>query len=268
MASENWHYEDRGSAVGPVAAAEMLRLIGNGLIRAETLVWRRGLAGWEAAKQHFDFATRAAPRAEGQPAGFEGPAMSERARRYMQKKGTEPARDETQEMPYRPRGDGLYHLAPGRGFLEAIRVCLGKYFTFSGRASRSEYWYFMLFNLLVSLLAAWLDFRFIDMKFDGSDTGPVGTAVGLLMFIPMLAVTWRRLHDTGRSGWWIGGFWLACIAWVAVMFLSLVSVPVAVGLAGNLLALTVVAGLASVIYSIALLVMLCTRGNPGPNRFG
>ena len=77
------------------------------------------------------------------------------------------------------------------GFGEAINTCIKKYFDFSGRARRSEYWYFVLFNCLV---------------FTGLLILSLPEVFGifyLFVFIPSISVLVRRLHDTGKSGWWI-----------------------------------------------------------------
>ena len=81
-------------------------------------------------------------------------------------------------------------------FVEAIQVCLSKYATFHGRARRSEYWWFALFNLIVSVVAA-----IIDRALGGGQIFQV--LVSLALFLPSLAVAIRRLHDTNWSGWWI-----------------------------------------------------------------
>ena len=74
-------------------------------------------------------------------------------------------------------------------FGQAISVCLSKYATFVGRASRSEFWWFVLFQVLVSLAAGMLG-------------NVVGGLVNLALLLPALAVGTRRLHDIGKSGWW------------------------------------------------------------------
>jgi len=87
-----------------------------------------------------------------------------------------------------------------------------RYADFSGRASRSEYWYFALFYLLILIPVAALIFIGMDMTSITSaepsmsmigkiGLGLLGVAI-LAMIIPSLAVTIRRLHDIGRSGWW------------------------------------------------------------------
>ena len=65
----------------------------------------------------------------------------------------------------------------------AIRACFNKYATFSGRANRSEYWYFYLFTFLLCIIPF------------------VGYIAALATFIPSLAASVRRLHDIGKSGW-------------------------------------------------------------------
>ena len=74
-------------------------------------------------------------------------------------------------------------------FGQAISSCLSKYATFSGRASRPEFWWFFLFQILISLAASML-----------GETINGLVALGLLL--PALAVGTRRLHDIGKSGWW------------------------------------------------------------------
>ncbi len=74
-------------------------------------------------------------------------------------------------------------------FGQAISTCLSRYATFSGRASRPEFWWFFLFQILASVAASML-----------GDT--VAALVSLALLLPALAVGVRRLHDIGKSGWW------------------------------------------------------------------
>jgi uncharacterized membrane protein YhaH (DUF805 family) len=82
-------------------------------------------------------------------------------------------------------------------FGQAIKTCLNKYVTFSGRAQRSEYWYFFLFTILVNVAASVLDSAmFGDM--------PVLYLISTLaLILPSIAAGVRRLHDTDKSGWWL-----------------------------------------------------------------
>ena len=81
-------------------------------------------------------------------------------------------------------------------FPDAVRHVLSHYADFSGRARRAEYWWFALFNLLVSVVA-----QVVDSSFGTDPLFRVLVTLGL--FVPGLAVGVRRLHDVGRSGWWI-----------------------------------------------------------------
>ena len=82
-------------------------------------------------------------------------------------------------------------------FFEAISTCFKKYVTFSGRARRSEYWFFMLFNIIVSSV--------LSLIF-GSDS-ILASLFSLALFLPGLSVVWRRLHDINKSG----GFYFFCL---------------------------------------------------------
>ena len=81
-------------------------------------------------------------------------------------------------------------------------IVLKKYAVFSGRAQRSEYWYFVLFNFLIAvfLSVVGLVLATIVPSLEG---GWLVLLYSLAMFLPSLGVTVRRLHDTGRSGWWL-----------------------------------------------------------------
>ncbi len=79
---------------------------------------------------------------------------------------------------------------------------LKKYAVFSGRARRKEYWYFVLFNVLISLVLGFID-GLLGLTPEGSGFGLLGGFYSLAVLIPGIAVAVRRLHDTGRSGWWL-----------------------------------------------------------------
>lgn len=73
---------------------------------------------------------------------------------------------------------------------------LKKYVVFEGRARRKEYWMFFLFNLIIAFVIGFAEGLL-------GAAGTVSTLYSLAIFLPSLAVTVRRLHDTDRSGWWI-----------------------------------------------------------------
>jgi uncharacterized membrane protein YhaH (DUF805 family) len=79
---------------------------------------------------------------------------------------------------------------------------LKKYAVFSGRAQRKEYWMFVLFSILISVVLLIIDgmVGFLDTE---NGFGLLSGLYSLAVLIPSLAVTVRRLHDTGHSGWWL-----------------------------------------------------------------
>jgi uncharacterized membrane protein YhaH (DUF805 family) len=83
-------------------------------------------------------------------------------------------------------------------YLEVLK----KYTVFSGRAGRPEYWYFVLFNIIVSIVLGILDGIFGTVNGDAR-IGLLGGIYSLAVLCPSIAVGIRRLHDTNRSGWWL-----------------------------------------------------------------
>ena len=106
-----------------------------------------------------------------------------------------------------------YAPQPPLGFNEAVGTCFRKYFDFTGRARGSEFWYFSLFCVLILLATTILDTNLFG--YDWEDSGPLYLISALSLFIPQISAATRRLHDSGKSGWWqllyltiIGGFLL------------------------------------------------------------
>jgi uncharacterized membrane protein YhaH (DUF805 family) len=106
-------------------------------------------------------------------------------------------------------------------YLEVLK----KYAVFSGRARRKEYWFFILFNIIISLVLGVID-GFTGSYNEAAGLGLLGGIYSLAVLIPGIAVTVRRLHDTGRSGWW---FWIVLVpvigALVLLVFMVLDSKP-------------------------------------------
>jgi len=102
-------------------------------------------------------------------------------------------------------------------FPDAIRTCFTKFATFDGRAARPEFWYFLLFQMLLSLVTHVLDSAIFPFDL----LSPLNLIATLIVLLPGIAVGVRRLHDIGRSGWWlllglvpvIG--WIVLIVWLA-----------------------------------------------------
>ena len=84
-------------------------------------------------------------------------------------------------------------------FQESISVCFKKYFNFKGRASKSEFWYFYLFIIIVLFAAGFLLGMLLPT--DASYDTLVIWVIYLPLLIPAIAATARRIHDFGRSGW-------------------------------------------------------------------
>ena len=97
-----------------------------------------------------------------------------------------------------------------------MQICLQRYFGFSGRARRSEYWWFFLFNVLVSIVASILDSVLGTMS-DDTNVGLIGSIASLALLLPSIAVGIRRLHDTSRSGWWILIGLIPIVGWIVLL---------------------------------------------------
>jgi uncharacterized membrane protein YhaH (DUF805 family) len=115
------------------------------------------------------------------------------------------------------------------GFFEAVGTGFKKSFDFQGRATRPEYWWFALFVFSILCISFFLD-GMLGSEIDS--TGPVELVVIIVVLLPNLAVTIRRLHDIDRTGWWI---FLNIIPYVGFIILS---------------------------------IFCALRGTDGPNRFG
>lgn len=100
-------------------------------------------------------------------------------------------------------------------FQDAVRTCLQqKYAAFSGRARRSEYWFFVLFTFIVQVVASILDALF-HLRYGSS--GLIENLASLALLLPGIGVGIRRLHDTGRSGWWLLIGLLPIIGWIVLL---------------------------------------------------
>jgi uncharacterized membrane protein YhaH (DUF805 family) len=86
--------------------------------------------------------------------------------------------------------------------MEWYLLALKKYKDFDGRSKRNEYWYFVLFNFLISLVLGFID-GLLHLTIPGSGLGVLGGLYSLVVLVPGIAAGIRRLHDTGRSGWWL-----------------------------------------------------------------
>jgi uncharacterized membrane protein YhaH (DUF805 family) len=113
------------------------------------------------------------------------------------------------------------------GYINAMR----RYFEFGGRTSRAQFWLFILFYIIIMIIAVIIDSFVLGWQ-EGQGIPILIMIVALVHLIPSLSAGVRRLHDTDRSGWW----WF-------INFVPLIG-------------------------PIWLIVLYCLAGTPGPNRFG
>ena len=144
-------------------------------------------------------------------------------------------------------------------FSESVRTCLReKFATFSGRASRSEYWWFVLAFFLTLLVFVFvlggLAVAIIAASGGGFGAGTIiliviATIMYLALLVPFIAVTIRRYHDRNASGWWYAGIFVF-------------------GLLPNVFPNVIALGIISAILGIGSLIFCCLKGTQGPNKYG
>lgn len=267
----DWYYADGKDPIGPFPAERMQDMVRAGLIKRETMVWHDGMQGWEPARVHFF--EPAAADSFSHPARQGGTNYAARVAQRHQDEGllntTDPrayadASFRADQASRNIGHDGLYTGAPSRSFIEAIKVCFRKYATFKGRASRSEYWWFVLFVTLLGFVGGLAEASM------GQDGAIISAVISIATFLPSLSAQVRRLHDTNRSGWWIGAYLLFSI-------FGGIGIALTTGLttdfatpepSGALLGLLALWGIGVLIWAIALFVFMVQRGTRGPNRFG
>ena len=115
------------------------------------------------------------------------------------------------QQPYQPQVTARPMMDP----VEAVKTCLKKFFDFKGRARRSEYWWFVLFVVIVSSAFSYAGLLLPFLSI-------VGMICSMLLMIPQFAAMTRRLHDTGRSGWWVAIlaiFYVAALVSMAILLI-------------------------------------------------
>lgn len=182
---------------------------------------------------------------------------------------------------------------PMVSFPEAVLTALRKYSDFSGRASRAEYWWWVLALCIGSSITGALDRTILSVSEDGTYS-PFWWIFILVAFLPSLAVTARRLHDLGRSGWWqVAWEALIGLGWIPFLGGAVVGLIGGIGALiggipdlvetwnfaeyfGNLLESLIGPVVVGLVISALLylgtviwwLVWMTKRGTAGPNRFG
>ena len=143
----------------------------------------------------------------------------------------------------------------------AKRPIVEKYADFSGRAPRSEYWWYVLAMVIVFIVAMIIESIIGINKMVLGVYGPLTVIIMLATFVPNIAVGVRRLHDTNRSAWWL----LLLVPYLITAFLTVQA------MAANSLAGLGAAGLMSIIAlicAIIYIVLMCLPGTAGDNSYG
>lgn len=117
-------------------------------------------------------------------------------------------------------------------FQDAVKTCFRKFATFSGRAQRSEFWWFALFVVISNFVLGIVDHMLFGMAVDGQQVSLLGALFSLAVLLPNIAVGVRRLHDLDKSGWWY----------------LLILIPL--------------------VGALVLIYFFVQKGTDGPNRFG
>ena len=147
-------------------------------------------------------------------------------------------------------------------FGEAIKSVFSKYAVFSGRARRSEFWYFYLFYILVAFGLSFLSIRIPVAKY-------LYILFGLGVFLPYTAVTVRRLHDIGKSGWILLIFMVVIFLISMLMFLIIdIIAPTIEGSSMTVFIVYSIFVLIVLALAIWLIVWLCRDSQPGENKWG
>lgn len=192
---------------GPVSGDRLYALLAAGVVNANTLVWCEGMSGWQA----LGTVLPPSSPSPAQPAPYRAPQQ------YA------PYGTPQQVSPY---GAPRQSWAPQQARLSCweyfVQCVTAKYATFSGRATRKEYWGYQLFLFIFLLAYFVLNILIAAVAGEGGDNGVavpfvllnIIFCVGFLaIIVPTWAVTVRRLHDANYSGWcvllslipWIGG---------------------------------------------------------------
>ncbi|UWR22678.1 DUF805 domain-containing protein [Sulfitobacter sp. S190] len=158
-----WYYAFEGTSKGPVSQVQFDELIDAGVVRENTLVWQEGMDDWL-------------------PLG------------RLRSANTPPARapylpDDIPEDPAR---------ADANSFTGALKDGFARFVDFRTRSSRPQFWWWCVWSIIISVGAA-----ILDGSLGMFDSQPIGSLSSLVMLLPSLAVGVRRLHDIGRTGWWV-----------------------------------------------------------------
>ncbi|MCC1491541.1 DUF805 domain-containing protein [Cognatishimia sp. F0-27] len=164
--------------------------------------------------------------------------------------------------------------------VDAVKTNLSKYATFSGRAARPEYWWFMLAVFIGALVVSLIESALFGVPDEGEAASqPLSMVYSLAILIPVMASGWRRMHDTGRPGWYLLLPYVVNIVGFAMLFLGVAGFTqmenagadpdalrggaVLLGGAGIL-----ILSLVQLVLLVLLIWWLSRPGEDGPNPYG
>lgn len=273
---KTWWYAIGQEKIGPCSSSELIALVTQGKLFPDTLVWKEGMPDWVPASRIKGLWQKLPPA----PAQWsESPAplnrlLSASAESAESDQDTSPSRfpedfpaphwgDENEGTQEPPQPESIT-------FKAAVFRCFKKYSDFSGRASRAEYWYFFLFNILINTP---LEILIRNTGGKESSFNAVAGVITLILFLPNLAVATRRLHDTGRSGWWITFLGIATalsiMAFVFMFALIISASPALKNLPPNVFDFLMKAPFYFIgILGIIFIIILSLKGDPETNKYG
>ncbi|MEM0907130.1 MAG: DUF805 domain-containing protein [Pseudomonadota bacterium] len=193
MDDKEWYLAIDGQQSGPHPEGALDGFRADGRLTPETYVWRMGMENWQRA---------------GETELYGGPAA-----------GAPPLGSAAGVV-----GDGSMRSLPGATFGQAVSRFWKKYVQFSGRASRSEFWWAILFLVAVSIVLGTIDAAIFGIEED--DPGLFSPLFSLATLLPSLAVGARRLHDIDRTAWWLLLWFVPILGWIVlIVFHILPSTP-------------------------------------------
>lgn len=204
MDGKIWYYVEGNTRQGPLPGADLRGMIEAGRLSRDTLIWTDGMADWQPAAQHLPRA-ESFPNAPPAPPPPFGQAQSQGygQGQYGQGQFAQSQYGQSQGQPYAPQPAPMHSAASGQRdyhekvtIQEALARAFKNYATFSGRANRGEFWWFVLAQILISL-----GLSVVELMLTGTDV--LASLWSLAVFLPSLAITARRLHDIDRSAWWL-----------------------------------------------------------------
>ncbi len=159
-----------------------------------------------------------------------------------------------------------YTERPQVGFLEANKLAFTKIVDFKGRIRRSEFWWAILGLSIIALVTTWIPF--------------IGNAFAIVVTLAEVSLTFRRLHDTNRSGWWIGGEVSFGVLLLGLMFFlfgaailngdhysEAYAEEIAAKSIGGIAAL-VIGYIVALIWQVVIIVFCCIDSDPDSNKYG